>query len=338
MKSERPIALWLLVVAFMVFCMVVLGGATRLTHSGLSMVEWRPLMGILPPWGDVAWQEVFAKYQLYPEYQKINKGMTLPEFKQIFYFEYSHRVLGRLIGAAFALPFLFFLFTKRITKRRLPSLVGLFLIGGFQGLIGWWMVKSGLVEDPDVSHYRLTVHLGVAILIFGALIWVALDIFRTDAGKGPTGGSRPSGLAKVVVLVVFVQMLLGAMVAGLDAGFIYNTFPDMNGRWLAEDIWHMTPGWINPLENPATVQFNHRIGGYLAAILVLLLWWRGLKSGFEAARVALHITLVLLIIQFLLGVLTLILVVPLSLGIAHQAVALLLFAACIYTAHKLKSS
>ena len=219
MKSERPIAIWLLIVAFMVFCMVILGGATRLTHSGLSMVEWRPLMGILPPWGEAAWQDVFAKYQLYPEYLKINKGMTLSEFKQIFYFEYSHRVLGRLIGAAFALPFLFFLFSKRVTKQRLPSLIGLFLIGGFQGLIGWWMVKSGLVEDPDVSHYRLTVHLGVAILIFGALIWVALNIISDDTGEGLTGGTGPTGLANVVVLVVFVQMLLGAMVAGLDAGF-----------------------------------------------------------------------------------------------------------------------
>jgi cytochrome c oxidase assembly protein subunit 15 len=338
MKSERPITIWLLVVAVMVFCMVVLGGATRLTHSGLSMVEWRPLMGILPPWGDAAWQDVFDKYRQYPEYQKINKGMSLPEFKQIFYFEYSHRVLGRLIGAAFAVPFLFFLFTKRVAKQRLASLIGLFLLGGFQGLIGWWMVKSGLVDNPDVSHYRLTVHMGVAILIFGALIWVALNILRDASGRIVTGGTGPVGLALVVVVIVFLQMLLGAMVAGLDAGFLYNTFPDMNGNWLAEDIWHMTPGWINLMENPATVQFSHRIGAYLTAILVLLLWWRGLKTGAVEARAMLHATLILLVVQFLIGVLTLILVVPLSLGIAHQAVALLLFASCVYTAHKLRSS
>ncbi len=331
MKSERPIAIWLLFVAALVFCMVVLGGATRLTHSGLSMVEWKPIMGVLPPLSGAEWQATFERYQQFPEYQKINKGMTLPAFKRIFVFEYSHRILGRLIGFAFALPFLIFLLTKRIRKHRAPGLIGLFILGGLQGGIGWWMVASGLVDQPDVSHYRLTLHLGVAIAIFGALFWIALNILRDEAGKSSVGGAR---LAMTAIIVVFVQMLIGAMVAGLDAGFIYNTFPDMNGQFLAEDIWHLTPGWHNLVENPATVQFAHRIGAYVATGVILLAWWQGRTQAPFAA----NFNVLMLALQFALGVVTLILVVPLSLGIAHQAVALLLFASSIYVAHKLRTA
>ncbi len=328
-RSERPVAIWLLAVAVLVFAMVILGGVTRLTHSGLSMVEWRPLIGILPPLSQADWLEVFEKYKQFPEYQQVNRGMSLAEFKRIFAFEYAHRVLGRLIGLAFALPFLWFLATGRIRRRRLLPLLGLFAAGGLQGLIGWWMVKSGLVDRPDVSHYRLTVHLGVAVAIFGGLIWYAATLWPV-AGLADRGAHR---LAVVAVALIFGQILIGAMVAGLDAGYVYNTFPDMNGDWLAEDIWYLEPGWRNLIDNPATVQFVHRCGAYLAVLAVALLWWRARRT----APLPANLSLAAVALQFGLGVLTLILVMPAPLAAAHQAMALVLFGCVLLTAHRVRA-
>ena len=331
-KSERPVAVWLLTVAFLVFAMVLIGGATRLMHAGLSMVEWRPLIGALPPMNEADWAALFAKYRQFPEYQKLNQGMTLAAFKEIFLFEYVHRLMGRLIGLAFALPMLFFLFSGRLRRRRVGPVIGLFLAGGAQGLIGWWMVKSGLVDRPDVSHYRLTIHLGLAIAIFGALIWFALDMLL---GPGSRRVGR-RGLIELITLVIFLQMLLGAMVAGLDAGLIYNSFPRMGGNWLPADIWVLVPGWRNLLENPATLQFAHRLGAVLASLLVLLFWWRARTNGAGPVRRTAHLLVLLVLAQFLLGVLTLLYAVPVGLGVAHQGFALLLFGAAVGTARLLK--
>jgi cytochrome c oxidase assembly protein subunit 15 len=337
-RARPMVAAWLLVVALMVMAMVMLGGATRLTHSGLSMVQWQPLMGILPPLNDADWLDTFNKYKQYPEYQKINQGMTLSEFKSIFFYEYSHRVLGRGIGLVFAAPFLLFLLTGRIERRRRMALLGLFLMGGMQGLIGWWMVKSGLVDRPDVSHYRLTVHLGVAFLILGGLIWVALDLLSeaetaVAAGRGVRGLRVLSWLA---VVLVFLQVLSGGLVAGLDAGFVYNSFPMMNEYWLPPELAELSPWWLNLLENVVTVQFDHRVGAYLCILLFLWLWFKARSIALDPpVRLALNIMLVVLAIQLALGVSTLLLAIPVSLAVLHQGGALVLFAATVHFAWRL---
>ncbi|MBT3534430.1 MAG: heme A synthase [Rhodospirillaceae bacterium] len=334
-RARPLIAAWLLFVAVMVAAMVILGGATRLTHSGLSMVQWQPLMGILPPVDEAAWRDVFARYKQYPEYLRINQGMTLDEFKGIFYFEYSHRIFGRVIGLVFAIPFIFFLLSGRIERRRWLVLFGLLLAGGLRGLIGWWMVKSGLVDQPDVSQYRLAVHLGMAFLILGGLIWVALDLLAQPAPAPKVGGK---GLlwSKLVVVVIFIQVLSGALVAGLDGGLVYNSFPMMNEYWLPPELGDLSPGWLNLFENPVTVQFDHRIGAYVCTLAVLALWFRmrGLALA-PLTRRALHMTLAALVLQLALGIVTLLWIVPVPLAILHQGGALVLFAAAVHLMFRL---
>jgi cytochrome c oxidase assembly protein subunit 15 len=333
-NPERPLAIWLAVVAALVFAMVLLGGATRLTHSGLSMVEWKPLMGVLPPLSDADWQETFGKYQQSPEYKKINFGMSLAEFKRIFYFEYFHRILGRTIGLAFALPFLWFLFKRMIPRRRVPVLLGLFLLGGMQGLVGWWMVKSGLVDRPDVSHYRLAAHLGLAVVILGALVWVALDMWDSgkDAAMRATSPRWPAAAA--VLLLTLLQILTGALVAGLDAGLVYNTFPMMGEYWLPPELADLSPWWLNILENPYTVQFDHRIGAYLLVIAVGWLSWS--IRAIPGLERSLPFIIASLLVQFALGVATLLLQVPVVLGVLHQAGALVLFVALVHCLYRLR--
>lgn len=333
-RHQRALGIWLLCVAFLVFAMVMLGGATRLTNSGLSMVEWRPLMGVLPPLTDSAWQETFDKYRQFPEYQKINRGMELSEFKRIFYFEYAHRMLGRGIGLAFAIPFLVFLALRRIAWRQLPVLVGLFVLGGLQGVIGWWMVKSGLIDRPDVSHYRLTVHLGLAVAIFAALLWVAFD-FLWGSGR------RVMSVFGVGVLgfggLVFLQVLLGGLVAGLNAGLVYNTWPTMNGAWLPPDLITLSPAWLNLFENPVMVQFVHRLGAYALVVVAVVLWWRSrtIRLG-PQARIALYAVLATLAVQVGLGIATLLAMVPVTLGVVHQGGALVVLACLVLFLHRLR--
>jgi len=337
-RDKRALGIWLLCVAALVFAMVLLGGATRLTHSGLSMVEWQPLMGILPPLNEAEWQETFDKYKQYPEYQKINRGMTLPEFKRIFYFEYGHRVLGRVIGLSFAVPFLWFLWRRVITRREVPVLLGLFVLGGLQGVVGWWMVKSGLVDRPDVSHIRLTVHLGLAVAIFAALLWVAFGyLFDTADRQPPAGRQRLAGWTVVVLLVVLVQLLSGGLVAGLDGGMVYNTFPKMNAYWVPPEFGQLSPLWRDMLDNPVTAQFDHRLGAYLTILAVGLLWWRG-RPGAPGpqSRRALDVTLAVVLLQVALGVATLLTVVDATLGVVHQGGALVLLTAVLYALHRLR--
>jgi len=337
-RGGRAVATWLLACCVLVFVMVVVGGVTRLTHSGLSITEWQPIVGTVPPLSATDWQVAFDKYRATPEYQQVNKGMSLDEFKGIFWWEYIHRLLGRLIGVAFLVPFLWFLGRRQIPGGYGLKLAGIFVLGGLQGAMGWYMVKSGLVDDPRVSQFRLTAHLGLAIVIFAAMFWVALSLLAPS--RAPAVDARARFLwrwAAFVVALVFVQILSGGFVAGIRAGFAYNTFPLMNGYLVPPEILMIEPWWRNFFYNMATVQFNHRALAWLLAFTVPVLWWKVTRSPAltAQARTGANLLLAMLIVQVALGILTLIYVVPLPLAALHQAGAVLLLAAALNLAYRL---
>lgn len=335
-EYRTQLALWLLVCCGLIFCLVVLGGVTRLTRSGLSMVEWDPIMGVVPPLNQAQWEETFKKYRQFPEYQKVNRAMTLTEFKFIFWIEYAHRLLGRTIGVAFLLPFLYFLIRRRVGRRLIPKLIVIFLLGGLQGLLGWYMVKSGLVDKPQVSPYRLTAHLAMAVTIYGYILWVALGLLFPKAENSGQAFRPVRRLGLAVTTLVCLMILSGGFVAGTKAGFAFNTFPLMNGRLIPEGVLAMTPIWLNFFENIATVQFDHRIIAYLLCIVVPAFWYRVNKAPLHSrARIASHALLAMLAIQLFLGIMTLVLVVPVPLAAAHQASALLLFTIALSVNHAL---
>jgi heme a synthase len=327
---------WLLVVAALVFLMVSIGGATRLTGSGLSITEWQPIVGTLPPLSQADWAEAFAKYRQIPQYEHANRGMSLEAFKAIYWWEWTHRFLGRLVGAVFLLPFLYFLATARISRGLMARLAGIFVLGALQGAVGWYMVRSGLADRIDVSQYRLALHLGLAILILGALIWVALSLDpRRD---NPAVGWQPQAIAAgVIVLLLFVQILLGALVAGLKAGAGYNTWPLMDGRLVPSGLGAMAPWYLNLFENAMTVQFNHRVVAY--ALVAVVLWhaWSVMRAADGAGgRGSALILAVAAVAQAALGIWTLLAQVPLALGLAHQAGAAALFGIAVWHLHKLR--
>lgn len=326
--DARHIRLWLLICATMVFIMVILGGATRLTESGLSMVEWNP-MTLLPPMNDAEWTAEFDNYQQYPEYQKVNSWMTVEDFKEIYWLEYTHRLWGRLIGVAFALPFFWFVATKRAQGRLAWTLAGLLILGGAQGVLGWFMVASGLVDRPDVSQYRLAAHLGLAFLVYGLLIWVALGIRGQDDSperEPPEPEPQIAALALGASLAVFLVVVSGAFVAGLNAGLIYNTFPLMDGQIIPDGLYDMTPWYANWFENIMTVQFNHRLLAILLVIFVGSMWWRIRASETTSTiRKIANMFALMVLVQAGLGISTLLLVVPLWLALLHQTGALILF-------------
>lgn len=329
--ARRPIGLWLLAVAGLVGAMTVIGGVTRLTESGLSMVEWRPLIGWLPPISDAEWARVFDLYRATPEYQKINRGMSLAEFQTIFWWEFIHRVWGRLIGLAYALPLAVFWLKGWVKGPIRGRLLLLLALGGLQGAIGWWMVRSGLVDRPDVSHYRLAVHLGMAFLIAGLLLWTALDVLRDRPPAAPRGLRR---LAYAGVAAVGLTVILGAFVAGTNAGMIHNEFPWMGDGLLPDDYFFLEPAWLNPLENRSAIQFNHRWAALATAALIFFLWLSarteaGATDGQRRAARWLAITAAA---QVALGVVTLLTVVWLPLAALHQAMALALFLASVWAA------
>lgn len=337
--SQKAVALWLLVVCAAVFAMVVLGGVTRLTDSGLSIVDWRPITGVLPPWSDGAWREAFARYQAFPEYQKVNQGMTLAEFRTIFWFEFAHRLLGRLLGFIFFLPFVWFLVTRRVNRELAPKLVAMFVLGGLQGVLGWFMVKSGLVDRPDVSHLRLTAHLGLAVLIYGYMFWVALGLLSPALGTVRPAPERLAFLTRGLVPWIFFVILTGGLVAGLDAGFVFNTFPLMDGGLVPGGFLSQVPWPANFLDNIATVQFDHRWLAILTAATIAGLWLWARRAGLEGRpALGLHLLLAAVLVQVVLGISTLVLVVPVALAAAHQAGALLLFTAAIFAAHTVRRS
>jgi heme a synthase len=327
------VATWLLVCCAMLFAMIVVGGMTRLTHSGLSITEWQPIVGTLPPLSVADWNEAFAKYRVTPEYAQVNKGMPLEQFKNIFWWEYFHRLLGRAVGVIFLVPLVGFALRGMIPPGYAPRLFAIFVLGGLQGALGWYMVQSGLVDDPRVSQLRLTAHLGLAVLIFGALFWTALSLLRPRRqGAVP---ARLAWHAVGLVALVFVMVLSGGLVAGIHAGFAYNTFPFMNGHLMPPEIMSIDPWYRNFDSNMATVQFDHRLIALLLAMSIPWYWWRTRRTDALAAHVRRAATLLLamLAIQIALGVATLLLVVPLPLAAAHQAGAILLFAAAVNAAH-----
>ena len=324
MSSNRSIIIWLLSVCALVFFMVIVGGITRLTDSGLSMVDWRPLMGAIPPLNEQQWLEVFEQYQQYPEYQKVNLGMTLSEFKFIFFWEYFHRLTGRLIGLVFFVPYVYFLIKGKLSRSLKIKLFIALVLGGLQGLMGWYMVKSGLVDRPDVSHYRLAAHLSLAFVIIGYIFWLIFDLVRP---LEKLFYHRRLHLMLIAFLgLLSLQIVYGAFVAGLDAGIGYNTFPTMNGEWFPRAFFFLSPQWLNFFENNAGVQFIHRTIGWLILFFSIYIWFSFRKVELAAIqRKALHMLLGMVSVQFLLGVLTLVFVVPVSLGSLHQAGACVLF-------------
>ena len=334
--SARPIVAWLLVCCALVFAMVVVGGVTRLTHSGLSITEWQPIVGTIPPLSTADWNEAFAKYRQTPEFREVNHAMTLAEFKGIFWWEYFHRLLGRTIGAVFLVPYLYFLLRNRIPRGYAWPLAGIFALGALQGLVGWLMVKSGLVDDPRVSQFRLTAHLGLAFLIFAAMWWTTFSLAFGDRRSPAPRGLRRAAFA--LVGLVFFMVLLGGLVAGIRAGFAYNTFPLMNGAFVPPEILMLEPWWRNLFWNMATVQFDHRIVGWVLAFVVPVFCWRVFASRAVTprARIGAAGLLAMLAVQLGLGIATLVNVVPIPLAALHQAGALVVFALALSTAHALR--
>ena len=337
-STRRQVATWLLICCGMIFAMVILGGVTRLTGSGLSMVEWDPIFGVVPPLDEQAWEGVFAKYRQSPEYRKVNVGMDLEGFKSIYWFEFSHRLLGRSIGSVFLLPFLYFLWRRKLTARLVPRLAFAFVLGGLQGLLGWYMVKSGLVDNPHVSQYRLTAHLGLALLIYAYLLWILYDLLFTHnvaSGNPP----RLKTAAKILLGLVAVTIASGGFVAGLKAGHAYNTFPKMGDQWLPPAGWMLAPGWRNLFENIATVQFDHRVLAIATFTSILLFWLWTLRARLTvSARTTAHLLMLMATVQLALGISTLLQHVPVALAATHQAGALLLLTLALLLNHRLQKS
>ena len=331
--ADRTTALWLWSVAALVLAMIVVGGATRLTDSGLSITEWKPILGGIPPLSLADWQAVFAKYQQIPEYHLVNKGMTLEAFKTIYWWEWGHRFLGRFIGVAFALPLAWLWATGRLRASLKARLVSILALGGLQGAVGWYMVASGLVDRVDVSQYRLALHLVIAFVILGAIVWTALDLALPELGDRARADIG-SGMAVALVALILVQVVLGAFVAGMKAGLAYNTWPLMDGALIPSGLWVMQPWVLNLFENAATVQFDHRIAAYL--LLILAGWHVVQLRGGPHAGSAIAV-LAGLVIQAGLGIATLLAHVPLWLGLLHQGGAAVVFALAVWHAHALFS-
>ena len=332
---DRTVARWLLICCGLVFAMVVLGGFTRLTGSGLSMVDWRPLLGVLPPIGDAEWQRVFEMYQQTPEFQKVNPDMDVDGFKEIFWLEFLHRLLGRVIGIVFFVPFVVFVVKGYIHKQEWPKYLLMFVLGGMQGLLGWYMVKSGLVDVPHVSQYRLTAHLVAAFLIYAYMFWVAMSLLFPS----PDGARKHRWYGKTIGLIVLIGITIvsGAFVAGLKAGKIFNTFPMMGDYWFPPGLLALEPLWRNLFENMTTVQFDHRWLAIATFVAVVIYWLGARGADFpRRARPAVNALLHTAVLQVVLGVSTLLLAVPVFLGAAHQAVAMLFFTIALYLVHALR--
>ncbi len=335
-RTDVAIACWLLACAALVFAMAVIGAVTRLTESGLSMAEWRPLVGAVPPLSDGEWQRVFDLYRETPEYRLKNAGMTLDAFRHIFFWEMLHRLWGRLIGVVFAVPFLWFWLRGRIARPLLPRLAGLLVLGALQGLLGWYMVRSGLVDRPSVSHYRLAAHLGLAFLIYGLLLWQAMALLAPARPSPPPAADGLVRHAWVALALLAAAVLWGALVAGLDAGLAYNSFPLMNGALLPDESWILVPAWRNLFDNTALVQFAHRWLALATTVAVLALWLRGRRADVAwRARQATLAAGLMALVQVALGIATLLLAVPIAVAAAHQAGALLLAALLLWSAFEL---
>ncbi len=334
MKKNKYVVYWLLTGCFLIFVMVLVGGITRLTHSGLSISDYKLIQGTIPPMNDQEWQEAFELYKQYPEYQKLNYHFGIEEFKDIYFWEWLHRVIGRFIGVVFMLPFLYFLFTKKLDRPTIKKCLILLFMGGFQGFLGWYMVKSGLVDRPDVSHFRLAAHLTTAFLTFAYSFWVALDLIYPNRKEI---NAKIRNLIRVGLVILLLQIIWGAFVAGLDAGFIHNHWPLMNdGKLIHKTVYiEQQPLIKNFFEGKSGVQFVHRYLAYIVVGFIALIWFKTRKIPTTPLQEkGLKVLLALVFVQFLLGVLTLIYAVPLWLGIAHQIGAFFLLAAMTFTLHR----
>lgn len=335
--GDRAVSIWLWSVAALVIAMVVVGGATRLTESGLSITEWQPLLGAIPPLSHNDWIAAFEKYKQIPQYHIMNQDMTLDAFKSIYWWEWSHRFLGRFIGVAFALPLIFFWLTGRLKRGSGARFLGLLALGGVQGFIGWYMVKSGLVDRIDVSQYRLALHLTTAFAILGLLVWMALEEWP-DAGRHLTEVVTPAvrRMGVFIVAIVVTQVVLGAFVAGLKAGFIYNTWPTMDGQWIPSDYW-TTPAYLTFFESHAASQFDHRMMAYFVALVVLTELWLVMRSAVDG-RIRTTAALLALAVcaQIGLGIATLLAHVPLELGVAHQLGGAIVFVLSVVHLHAIR--
>ena len=334
----KPIIIWLFCGCFLIMGMVIIGGITRLTGSGLSMVEWNVVMGAIPPLNDLQWQEAFDKYKQYPEYLNINYDFTLSNFKHIFFWEYLHRLIGRLIGLVFIFPFVYFWIKKKLDTSLLLKLFIILALGGFQGVLGWYMVKSGLIDNPDVSHYRLAAHLISAFTVYAYTFWVALDLIYYQFKLGETFSSIRKWVLGLFSLVI-LQIIYGAFVAGLDAGKLYNTFPKMGDEWIAQSVTAMKPFYLNFLESRGGIQFVHRCIAYIVFTFTIIVWYKSKSLKLSPQqKLGFNLLLTAVCLQITLGIFTLLYSVPIVLGVLHQFGALMLFTTLVYLLHQLKFS
>lgn len=324
-RDKKHVRAWYWSGAVLIFVMVVIGGITRLTGSGLSMVDWNPIMGTIPPLNETQWEQTFDQYKQFPEYREINFDMTLSEFKTIFFWEYIHRLIGRILGLVFIIPFGWFILKKKIDSTNIKRGIILFFLGLGQGFLGWFMVMSGLIDIPEVSHYRLAAHLLLAFTIFGFCVWYARDLSPSQYPYEKTGRELRWWLYALMAVLV-IQIIYGAFVANLQAGHIYNTFPKMVQYWTPPELWVIEPFYLNFFENIVTVQWLHRVFGTLLGLIVIGIWFRTLmlKTTFATKRWSLALFTILLL-QYLIGVFTLVYHVPIWLGVLHQAIALVVF-------------
>ncbi|WP_406684486.1 COX15/CtaA family protein [Seonamhaeicola sp. MEBiC1930] len=333
-KDNKKVIYWLLTGCFLIFVMVVVGGITRLTHSGLSISNYKLISGTIPPMNETEWQEAFNLYKQYPEYQKLNTHFTLQDFQDIYFWEWLHRVIGRLIGLVFFIPFVYFLIKKQLSIPTIKKSIVLLGLGAFQGFLGWYMVKSGLVDNPDVSHYRLAAHLTTAFITFAYTFWVALDLIFPNKKEV---NIRFRNLIRFGVFILMIQIIYGAFVAGLDAGFIHNHWPLMSeGKFMHETVYiEQNPIYKNFIEGKSGVQFTHRLLAYLVVICVLLIWKRAKTQKLTKLQSnSIKALLIIVAAQFLLGVFTILLQVPVWLGVAHQIGAFFLLTAMTFTLHR----
>ena len=336
--NNKKIILWLYTGCILVFAMVVIGGITRLTGSGLSITEWKVITGTVPPLNENEWQLEFAQYQLSPQFQKINSDFNINDFKQIYFWEYFHRLIGRMIGIVFIVPFLYFYFKNQIDKKLLPKLLFIFLLGAWQGFLGWYMVKSGLQNNPFVSHYRLAIHLVNAFLTFGYIFWVAQDLRYPKQKQSVSKNAL--WLSITVFFLLLVQITYGAFVAGLHAGHIFNTWPKMGDEWIASSIGATfeSDGLSSIFNSLATVQFIHRTLALIVCCLLFAIWLNRKKRSWELNTQqisSINISMLIIVMQILLGIFTLLYSVPVWLGVIHQAGAFVIFAALIYQIHRI---
>ncbi|MCH9753715.1 MAG: COX15/CtaA family protein [Alphaproteobacteria bacterium] len=334
MDQRKTISIWLLLCSFMVMSMIMLGGYTRLSEAGLSIVEWKPLTGIFPPANEKEWSEEFNLYSQFPEFKEKNFDITISQFKKIYWTEYLHRLLGRITGIVFFLPFIFFLYQKWLKKGEIFTLLFIFCLGGIQGFIGWYMVRSGLKFDPDVSHYRLTLHMLVAVFIYGLIIWNAMIFYRSRVKKYHY--CNATMVVAVTAILCVLQITLGAMVAGLNAGLIYNTFPLMGGSFIPNDF-NISTNIDAVLSNPTNIQFFHRIIGviFLGFCIFLLIHFEISVKTKKIIKVSVRMLCVLTFAQIVLGILTLIYQVPFNLALLHQLIAIIIFTNLLFIIHHL---